>query len=161
MKRSGFSMIELVFVIVILGVLAAVAVPRFATTRVDAQVATLRNDIANTLKAVPARVFAENIEITATGYNQARNPNNNTAYTSWGEFILDTAGLDRNRWVAKTNGVIPLAGGNTGGNPNTCHASSVLIEIVTTGAQAGNLRFNPTVIPPNSGTALCLSLIHI
>ena len=32
MKRSGFSMIELVFVIVILGVLAAVAVPRFVTT---------------------------------------------------------------------------------------------------------------------------------
>ena len=61
MKRNGFSMIELVFVIVILGVLAAVAVPRFVTTRTDAQVAMARSDIASTLKAIPARVFAENI----------------------------------------------------------------------------------------------------
>ena len=59
MKRSGFSMIELVFVIVILGVLAAVAVPRFVTTRTDAQVAMLRSDIASVMKAIPARVFAE------------------------------------------------------------------------------------------------------
>ena len=43
-KRSGFSMIELVFVIVILGVLATVAVPRFVETRTDAQVATARSD---------------------------------------------------------------------------------------------------------------------
>ena len=52
MKRSGFSMIELVFVIVILGVLAAVAVPRFVTTRTDAQVAMLRSDIASVMKAI-------------------------------------------------------------------------------------------------------------
>lgn len=35
MKRNGFSMIELVFVIVILGVLAAVAVPRFVTSTIS------------------------------------------------------------------------------------------------------------------------------
>jgi len=38
--RSAFTMIELVFVIVILGVLASVAIPKLVVTRDDAEVAT-------------------------------------------------------------------------------------------------------------------------
>lgn len=39
-------MIELVFVIVVLGILAAIAVPKFAATRDDAQIAKGRSDVA-------------------------------------------------------------------------------------------------------------------
>jgi len=37
-KRAGFTMIELVFVIVILGILASVAIPKLVATRDDAEV---------------------------------------------------------------------------------------------------------------------------
>ncbi len=51
-KRSGFSMIELVFVIVILGILAMVAIPRMAANRSDAQIAKGRSDIASIRSAI-------------------------------------------------------------------------------------------------------------
>ena len=37
--KKGFTMIELIFVIVILGILASVAIPRLAGTRTDAEIA--------------------------------------------------------------------------------------------------------------------------
>ena len=51
--RSAFTMIELIFVIVILGILSSIAIPRLSTTRDDAEVVraaeeirTLINDLA-------------------------------------------------------------------------------------------------------------------
>lgn len=46
MKRHAFTMIELVFVIVVLGILAAIAIPKLAATRDDAQIAKGRSDVA-------------------------------------------------------------------------------------------------------------------
>ena len=37
--KKAFTMIELIFVIVILGILAGVAIPRLAATREDAEIA--------------------------------------------------------------------------------------------------------------------------
>jgi len=41
--RKGFSMIELIFVIVIIGILAAIAIPKFASTSMEAEVSSVKN----------------------------------------------------------------------------------------------------------------------
>ncbi|MDE6886151.1 MAG: prepilin-type N-terminal cleavage/methylation domain-containing protein [Helicobacteraceae bacterium] len=136
MKRNGFSMIELVFVIVILGVLAAVAVPRFVTTRTDAQVAMLRSDIASVLKAIPARVFAENLDPT-----QSTPP----GYSNWGEWMIDTGGMDRGRWMANKNYITPTYSQAQVNLPCSINDGIISIEIAS-----GNLIFNPNAITSSS-----------
>lgn len=56
MKRKfGFTLIELVIVIVILGILAVVAVPKFLQIQSDARKADL-HQLAGTLQSTPATV---------------------------------------------------------------------------------------------------------
>jgi general secretion pathway protein G len=45
-------MIEMIFVIVVLGILAAIAVPKFAATRTDAEITKGRADIASIRSAI-------------------------------------------------------------------------------------------------------------
>ncbi len=52
MKKNAFTMIELVFVIVVLGILAAIAIPKFAATRTDAEISKGRSDVASIRSAI-------------------------------------------------------------------------------------------------------------
>ena len=51
-SKNAFTMVELVFVIVILGILAAIAVPRFAATRDDATITKGISDVSSIRSAI-------------------------------------------------------------------------------------------------------------
>ena len=79
-KRRGFTMIELIFVIVILGILASVAIPKLAATRDDAKVAsvlaelsTLKNDMSAYYTARGTYVAADIKDMTNVALYTANN----------------------------------------------------------------------------------------
>lgn len=70
-SKSAFTMIELVFVIVVLGILAAVAIPRMAATRTDAVISKGRADVASIRSAIinerQGRLLTGDSSFIATG----------------------------------------------------------------------------------------------
>ena len=98
--KKGFTMIELIFVIVILGILASVAIPRLAATREDAEIATT---VAN------LRTLISDI---------------NAYYVVKGEFNTIPNPANATKWKDITN--VPLKKGR-GGEPIT--NESVLNEV--------------------------------
>ncbi|ALV23995.1 putative type II secretion system protein [Campylobacter iguaniorum] len=57
--KKGFTMIELVFVIVILGILASIAVPRLAATRDDANAVKAAAEIKDVITQLGAKYIAD------------------------------------------------------------------------------------------------------
>jgi prepilin-type N-terminal cleavage/methylation domain-containing protein len=61
----GFTLIELLIAIVIVGILAAIAIPRFADTKGKANVAAVKSDLANLAKEQEA-YFSEHASYAPT-----------------------------------------------------------------------------------------------
>lgn len=51
-KKSGFSLVEMIVVIVIIGIIAAIAVPKLLDTKDEATASSIKQDIATAVSAI-------------------------------------------------------------------------------------------------------------
>ncbi len=65
-SKAGFTLIELMMVIVVIGLLAAIAIPKFADTKRRAFVAAQRSDLANLAIQQEAYYFNNRTYATTT-----------------------------------------------------------------------------------------------
>jgi len=66
LMKKAFTMIELIFVIVIIGILAAVAIPKLMATRTDAKASTLANEIQSAVQEISSYVTAHGGDANST-----------------------------------------------------------------------------------------------
>ena len=133
--KKGFTMIELIFVIVILGILASVAIPRLAGTRTDAEIATTVANLRTLLSDL------------------------NSYYVVKGEFA---EGADGVKWNEITN--VPLENADSsvvGGTARLMVGGERCIE-VSINNRIGVLpaRINFTKYPTNKDKGVCKEVLE-
>ncbi|WP_040571924.1 pilus assembly FimT family protein [Shewanella benthica] len=144
-RQQGFSLIELVIVIVILGLLAATAIPRFLNVTDDAENASL-DGVAGGLA-------------TAVGFVRAQwevdGRNNNTV-------ILDGTSVSLDTRFGFPTGTVPNATNVTAMNDNRCQQvfNSILQSAprnVQFSADARNQRYTVRMLAGVGGNAISLN----
>jgi len=136
-RQRGFTLIELIIVIIILAILAATALPRFTSLQVQARVAKLNGAlgaIKGAASLAHAACLASTPQCTATLLMEGVNVTMVNAYpTANAAGIITAAGI--NAGPTSTDGYDVQGGGAAAGNT---------ITVMVTGNDPVNCSFNYT-----------------
>src|SRR5437660_2730894 len=112
--RNGFSLIELLVVVVIIGILAAIAMPKFAYTNNKAYIAAMKSDLRN------LATYEESYAADSGGKYFSGNGSAQGFVASENVSVVVTATTNPNSWSA-------VATHARASNPNSCSISSAAL----------------------------------
>ena len=136
-KQAGFTLIELVLVIVILGILAATAIPRFADLSTDARKSALQGmeaSIRSAASLARATQLAQGLGVGSSVTMEGQPVTMANGYPT-----ADTAGIGAA--LSNTSGFSQTGGAFTkSGSPGTCNATYANTGTATTPAYTVTLN---------------------
>ncbi len=110
MRRNAFTMIELIFVIVILGILAAVAIPKLGLTRDDAKITKAALDLTTLVGDMGASYTTKGDFNTSTNIRLDTNITSTTPIANYEEpagtdCVVVTTTVDGNLTLTAATGI--------------------------------------------------------
>lgn len=108
-KKEGFTLVELLIVVAIIGILAAIAIPQFAAYRAKSYCAAVKSDLAN--YAIAQEAYFTDYSTYTTG-----TPTGFTPTTTGGQTVTFSAGAPAANGFSVTATHSLCTRGSTGGS---------------------------------------------